>query len=108
MLNRKQVLQRDPPHDFVATLTEIRAITGWGTSELCFVLNVARSTLWSIESRDPVSRPNVDDGDAIRKLLATVKAEQAALEISEALAAQRRATCDGAYGRRISGTYAAF
>lgn len=68
MLKRRFVLQRDPPFDAVAALTEIRRLMGWGSSDICFILNVPRPTLAGWEVRG--SRPNVDDGDAIRKLLA--------------------------------------
>ena len=62
-----QLLRRDPPFDAKAALSEIRRLTGWGSSQIAFALNVPRPTLAGWETRD--YRPNVDDGDAIRKLL---------------------------------------
>lgn len=71
MLPRREILERDPPFDVKGALQAIRNLTGWGSSDLAFVLNVPRSTLTSWEGRGPKpgSRPNIDDGDAIRKLL---------------------------------------
>lgn len=67
VIRRRDVLERDPPFDVQAALAEIRRAKGWGSGDLCFVLNVPRGTLASWEIRG--SRPNVDDADAIRKLL---------------------------------------
>lgn len=72
MLNRRKLLERDPPVDFVAVLSEIRRLTGMGSSEIAFVLNVSRGTLHAWEVRG--SSPNHEDGEAIRKLLAAVRA----------------------------------
>ncbi len=66
MIRRRLILERDPPFDVRAALTQIRRTTGWGSSDICFVLNVPRSTLLNWEIRG--SSPNLDDGDAIRKL----------------------------------------
>lgn len=68
VVHRRKLLERDPPYDFAEALREIRKITGLGTSGIAFVLNMPRSTIWSIEAAG--CRPNVDDGDAIRKYLA--------------------------------------
>lgn len=67
ILRRREVLERDPPFDVKAALTEIRRLRGWGTAQLMRYLDVSRSTLASWEVRG--SRPNIDDGDAIRKAL---------------------------------------
>ena len=66
MINRRFILDRDPPFDVVGALGEIRR-KGHGTSDICFILNVSRGTLSSWEIRG--SRPNVDDADAIRKFV---------------------------------------
>lgn len=65
---RRQLLERDEPVDFAAALTEIRRLTGWGTSDLCFILSVHRSTLHVWETRTGCI-PNYEDGRAIMKLL---------------------------------------
>lgn len=102
MINRRQVLQREPPYNFVAALREIRTLTGWGSADLCFVLNVARGTLWHFEKG---SRPNVDDGDAIRKLLGSIKDDATRAATATQARAQRQATCDAAYRPRpLTGT----
>lgn len=67
ILRRRFVLERDPPFDVKGALGEIRRLQKWGTAELVFALNVSRGTLAGWEVRG--SRPNVDDADAIRKLL---------------------------------------
>lgn len=67
VLRRRFLLVRDEPFDVKGALTEIRRLRKWGTAELYTALNVSRSTLASWEVRG--SRPNIDDGDAIRKLL---------------------------------------
>lgn len=69
MIHRRKILSvlvRDPPMAIPETLAEIRRF-GYSTGEICFILNVPRGTLrsWEIEG----CRPNIDDGDAIRKLL---------------------------------------
>ena len=71
MIKRREILERDPPFDVKGALTEIRRRTGYGSGELAFVLNVPRTTLAGWEVRG--SRPNVDDADAIRKLLKTCR-----------------------------------
>lgn len=75
MLRRRYVLERDPPFDVRSALTEIRGLMGWGSSQIAFVLNVPRGTLAAWEIRG--SRPNIDDGDAIRKLLASCRCPKA-------------------------------
>jgi DNA-binding transcriptional regulator YiaG len=72
-IQRRKLLERDPPVDFAAVLTEIRRLTGWGTSDLCFILSVHRSTLHAWETRVGCI-PNYEDGRAIVKLLETVRA----------------------------------
>lgn len=67
---RRELLERDPPTDFVATLQAIRNLTGFGSSDLAFILNVPRSTLNSWERG---THPRHDDGQAILKLLATCR-----------------------------------
>jgi hypothetical protein len=73
MIHRREILQRDPPQDFPALLAAIRA-HGYSTSEICFILNVPRSTLTSWERPrgllDKPSIPNFEDGLAIIKFLA--------------------------------------
>jgi len=67
ILSRREILERDTPVNFRDALQVIRNLTGWGSSDLAFVLNVARGTLHSWESG--MHRPNHDDGQAILKLL---------------------------------------
>lgn len=67
MLARRELLERDDPVDFKAALTTIRLLSGWGTSELAFILNIPRTTLLSIEKRG--NQPRHDEGQAILKLL---------------------------------------
>lgn len=77
MINRRHVLQRDEPVQFAQVLAEIRRLTGYGTGELAFVLNVPRSTLLSWESRG--SMPNHDDGQAMLKLLGIARSQIVAI-----------------------------
>lgn len=67
IIQRRFILERDPPFDVRGALSEIRRAMQWGTGELCFVLNIARGTLtsWEVDG----CRPSIDHGDAIRKLL---------------------------------------
>jgi len=60
ILSRREILERDTPVNFRDALQAIRNLTGWGSSDLAFVLNVARGTLHSWESG--MHRPNHDDG----------------------------------------------
>jgi DNA-binding transcriptional regulator YiaG len=71
VIKRRELLQRDPPVDFGLALAEIRRLGGFGTSELAFVLNIARTTLSSWESRG--SKPGFEDGRAILKLLTQLR-----------------------------------
>jgi len=71
MMHRRFILERDPPLDVNGAYREISEITGWGITETAFVLNVSRGTLRNWLQRG--SRPNVDDGDAIRKLLQSLR-----------------------------------
>lgn len=72
LIRRRQILERDEPVDFKAVLSEIRRLGGWGTSDLCFILCVNRSTLHYWETRrDAV--PNYEDGRAIIKLWESLK-----------------------------------
>lgn len=66
MINRRQLLKRDPPVPWRKLISELRQV-GWGTSELCFVLNVARGTLWHWENDEEPS-PEYEDGRALIKL----------------------------------------
>lgn len=72
LIRRRQILERDAPVDFRATLSEIRRRSGWGTADLCFILCVNRSTLHYWETRRD-SVPNYEDGRAIVKLLESLK-----------------------------------
>lgn len=65
---RRELLERDAPVDFRHALATIRNLSGWGTSDLAFILNMPRSTITSIESRNDV-QPAHDHGQAILKLL---------------------------------------
>lgn len=67
MIRRRHVFQREPDTDFREVFAEIRRLSGWGTADLCFVLNVPRSTLASWEVRGSI--PNHPDGQAILALL---------------------------------------
>ena len=71
MLTRRQILERDPPTDFRALLAAIRA-HGYTTSDITFVLNVPRSTLWSWERPSGNSEPGYEDGRAIFKFHASL------------------------------------
>jgi DNA-binding transcriptional regulator YiaG len=71
LIRRRQILERDPLTDFGLALAEIRRLGGYGTSELAFVLNVARTTLTSWECRG--SKPGYEDGRAIVKLLTQLR-----------------------------------
>jgi len=64
---RRELLERDDPVDFRHVLATIRNLSGWGSSDLAFVLNIPRTTLISIETRG--SQPHHHDGQAILKLL---------------------------------------
>jgi hypothetical protein len=66
VINRRQLLQRDPPVRWAEIIADLRR-AGWGTSELCFVLNVHRGTLWHWEN-DPEPSPPYEDGRALLKL----------------------------------------
>lgn len=70
VIRRRELLQRDPPVDWRKVIQEIRA-AGWGTGQICFVLNVNRGTLWRWESCG--SPPNFEDGRAMLKLLKLVQ-----------------------------------
>lgn len=75
---RRELLERDDPVDFRHALATIRNLTGWGSSDIAFVLNIPRTTLTSLEARG--NQPDHDDGQAILKLLATIR-EQTGLTI---------------------------
>lgn len=66
MINRRQLLQRDPPVRWGDIIRDLRT-AGWGTAELCFVLNVTRGAIWHWEN-DPEPRPPYEDGRALLKL----------------------------------------
>lgn len=70
LINRRHAFQRDPDVDYRHLLAEIRRLTGYGTAELCFILNVPRSTLGSWETRGSI--PNAHDGKAIEKFHASL------------------------------------
>jgi DNA-binding XRE family transcriptional regulator len=72
LIERRKLLERDRPEDFRAALAEIRALTGYGTSELCFIINVSRGTLWHWEN-DAEPNPSYEDGRAILKLRGIVR-----------------------------------
>ena len=67
ILSRREILERDAPVNFRDALQAIRNLTGWGSSDLAFVLNVARSTLNSWERKS--CEPRHSEGQAILKLL---------------------------------------
>lgn len=69
MINRRQILQRDPPVNWGRIISELRA-SGWGTSEMCFVLNITRGALWHWENDDQPNPP-YEDGRALLKLHAS-------------------------------------
>lgn len=60
-INRRQLLKRPDPVNFRAILMDIRR-AGYGTSDICFTLNVARGTLWHWEQG---KCPNHHDGQAL-------------------------------------------
>jgi hypothetical protein len=66
-IRRRFILERDPPVNFAEALTEIRRLRGYGTSDLCFILNVPRPTLSSWEHDGCM--PRYEHGRAILKLL---------------------------------------
>lgn len=66
MIFRRQLLQREPATDFPGVLRSIRELSGFGTADIAFILNTARSTLNSWERG---CCPNYEDGRAILKLL---------------------------------------
>jgi hypothetical protein len=66
LINRRQLLERDPPVRWREIIQDLRK-KGWGTSELCFVLNVQRGTLWHWEN-DEYPMPGYEDGRALVKL----------------------------------------
>jgi hypothetical protein len=70
MLNRRELLQRDPAVPWRKLISELRG-AGWGTAEMCFVLNVTRGTLWHWEN-DEEPNPGYEDGRALLKLHALV------------------------------------
>ena len=70
---RRELLERDEPVDFRHVLATIRMLTGWGTSDIAFVLNMPRTTLASLEGRG--NQPDHDDGQAILKLLRNIRNE---------------------------------
>lgn len=66
MLNRRLILDRDPPVNWPATFTAIR-LQGFGTAEICFTLNIERDLLAKWEKG--VQNPNFENGRAVLKLL---------------------------------------
>jgi hypothetical protein len=68
MINRREVLERDPPYDFVQALNEITRLTGWGERDLALVLNVSRGCIRGLLAG---SEPRDGLGQAIRKLRAS-------------------------------------
>lgn len=71
LVNRRQLLQRDPSVRWVEVIADVRA-AGFSTSEICFVLNVPRGTLWHWE-HDPMPEPSFEDGRALLKLAAVLR-----------------------------------
>lgn len=67
IINRRVLLVRDAPVDFAAALSEIRRLKGWGSSDICFILNVPRPTLRGWEHDGFM--PRFEEGRAILKLL---------------------------------------
>jgi DNA-binding transcriptional regulator YiaG len=65
MINRRQLLQRDPPVRWAEVIERLR-MAGYSTSEIALALNVPRSTVWSWEQG---SVPNYEDGRALLKML---------------------------------------
>jgi DNA-binding transcriptional regulator YiaG len=65
LINRRQLLQRDPPVRWAEVIESLRK-AGFSTSEIALALNVPRSTVWSWENG---SVPNYEDGRALLKML---------------------------------------
>lgn len=70
MLRRRLILDRDPPIDWPDTFSQIRR-HGFGSSEICFTLNIQRDILTKWERQD--NKPNFENGRAILKLLEYLK-----------------------------------
>ena len=71
MINRRQLLQRDPPVEWQQVIDEIRR-HGFTSSAICFTLNITRIKLWHWEN-DPNPNPGYEDGRALLKLLSKVR-----------------------------------
>jgi DNA-binding transcriptional regulator YiaG len=67
VINRRQLLRRDPPIRWDEVIENIRRL-GYSTGEIAMALNVPRSTLWQWEQG---SCPNYEDGRALLKMLDT-------------------------------------
>lgn len=71
MIKRRFLLQRDPPIAWRDVVQEIRK-HGYGSSEICFTLNITRIKLWHWEN-DPNPNPGYEDGRALLKFLSKVR-----------------------------------
>jgi len=65
LIHRRELLQRDPPVDWQATIQGLRD-AGYGTGTLCFVLNIERQMLRKWETKKAC--PNFENGRALLKL----------------------------------------
>jgi hypothetical protein len=65
VIARRELLRREPAIPWATIIDQIRR-AGYTTSEICFVLNVARGTLWRWESSGSI--PNYEDGRALLQL----------------------------------------
>ncbi len=66
MIRRRLIIEFDPPQDWPRTFSEIRRMSGFGSSEICFALNIGRETLSQWEAGR--NKPNFEHGRAVLKL----------------------------------------
>lgn len=70
ILRRRFILERDPEVSWQEVIRELRSL-GFGTSDICFTLNITHTLLWNWENEK--SKPNFEHGRAVLKFLATLK-----------------------------------
>lgn len=77
MIYRRLFVDRDPPIDWPATIAALRA-HGYGSGEICFILNVERDMLWRWEHKKQC--PNFEHGRYVLKVVQVVVNSQPILE----------------------------
>lgn len=71
VIRRRFLLDRDEPIVWKSVVEELRR-HGFGSSDICFTLNITRIKLWHWEN-DPEPNPGYEDGRALLKLLSKVR-----------------------------------